>query len=64
MLQWRVKQSIDGEAYFIGLKLRPDNYVGPEGSATNYINLSIDAAEQAKSDLETCIAEYKRLSGR
>lgn len=62
LFQWRVKRSIDAEGYFIGLKLRPDSYAGPDGSVVNYINLSIDEAEQAKSDLERCIIEYRRLS--
>jgi hypothetical protein len=62
LFQWRVKQSTDGKSYFIGLKLRPDSYAGPEGSPMNYLNLSIEAAEQAKLDLETCIAEYRRRS--
>lgn len=58
--QWRLKASIDGEKMFVGLKLRPDRYAGPEGSVTNYLDLSIEAAEQAREDLDRCIAEYHR----
>jgi hypothetical protein len=63
LFQWRVKRSMDAEAYFIGLKLQPDSYAGPDGSVVNYINLSIEDAEQAKADLERCIAECRMLSG-
>jgi hypothetical protein len=58
--QWRLKQAGDGKGLYIGLKLRPDRYAGPEGSVTNYLELSIEAAEQAKIDLERCIEEYHR----
>jgi hypothetical protein len=58
--QWRIKQAGDGKGMFIGMKLRPDRYAGPEGVVTNYIELSIEAAEQARADLDRCIAEYHR----
>jgi len=60
LLQWRLKQAGNGSGLFVGLKLKPDRYAGPEGSVTNYIELSIEAAEQAKIDLERCIGEYRR----
>ncbi|UVC11060.1 hypothetical protein IHQ71_11035 [Rhizobium sp. TH2] len=58
--QWRIKQTGDGKGMLIGMKLRPDRYAGPEGAVTNYIELSIEAAEQARADLDRCIAEYHR----
>ncbi|MDB5554538.1 MAG: hypothetical protein JWL86_4522 [Rhizobium sp.] len=58
--QWRIKQTGDGKGMFVGMKLRPDRYAGPEGAVTNYIELSIEAAEQARTDLDRCIAEYYR----
>ena len=58
--QWRIKQAGDGNGMFIGMKLLPDRYAGPEGAVTNYLELSIEAAEQARADLDRCIAEYHR----
>lgn len=58
--QWRIKRTGDGQGMLIGMKLRPDRYSGPEGAVTNYIELSIEAAEQARADLDRCIAEYHR----
>lgn len=58
--QWRIKQTGDGKGIFIGMKLRPDRYAGPEGAVINYIELSIEAAEQARADLDRCINEYHR----
>jgi hypothetical protein len=58
--QWRIKQTGDGTGMFIGMKLRPDRYAGPEGAVTSYLELSIEAAEQARADLDRCIAEYHR----
>lgn len=60
LFQWRLKQAGNGNGLFVGLKLKPDRFAGPEGSVTNYIELSIEAAEQAKVDLERCIGEYRR----
>lgn len=60
LFQWRLKRAGNGNGLFVGLKLKPDRYAGPEGSVTNYIELSIEAAEQAKIDLERCIGEYRR----
>jgi hypothetical protein len=31
-LEWRVKRDVEGDAYFIGLRMIPDTYVGPPGS--------------------------------
>lgn len=28
-LEWRVKRDLEGDAYFIGLRMMPDTYVGP-----------------------------------
>lgn len=61
-LQWRLKQTGDGKKMFVGIKLRPDRSAGRDGAVTNYIELTIEAAEQAKIDLERCIAEYHRRS--
>jgi hypothetical protein len=60
LLQWRVKQAGDGKRMFIGMKLKPDRYAGLDGAVTNYLELTISDAEQAKADLERCIVEYYR----
>lgn len=59
-LQWRVKNGLDGKGGYIGLKLLPDTYAGPDGAVRNYINFDIETAETIKQDLEACIAEYHR----
>jgi len=59
--QWRIKESVEGGQYFVGLAMRPDAYAGPDGSPTNYMNFDIAVAQQLKSDLDRCISEYYRL---
>jgi len=63
-LQWRIKSGLDGEDDYIGLKLCPDTYAGPDGAVRNYINFDIRAAEKIKQDLEACIAEYHSRNPR
>jgi hypothetical protein len=62
-LQWRLKKRLEGNEFFISMKLLPDAYGGPEGSVKNYINLDIANALQARARLDSCIAEYYRLHG-
>ncbi|MFK4512218.1 hypothetical protein LPJ38_01630 [Bradyrhizobium daqingense] len=61
-LQWRVKKSVNGDQYFVALKMRPDAYAGPEGEPTNYLNFDIEAAQRLRSNLDLCIREYHRLA--
>ena len=61
-LIWRVKRGVDGRLY-IGVKLRPDTYEGPEGALRNYMNFDLESAEKVRANLDTCIAEYRRLQG-
>ena len=60
LFQWRLKQDRTGNGLFVSLKLKPDRFAGPDGSVANYIELSIEAAEQVRIDLERCIGEYRR----
>lgn len=61
-LQWRVKKGVNGEQYFVALRMRPDAYAGSEGSPTNYMSFDIETAVSLKSHLEKCISEYHRLA--
>jgi len=60
--QWRVKKGVNGEQYFVALRMRPDAYAGPEGSPTNYMSFDIETALSLKSNLDRCISEYYRLA--
>ena len=62
-LQLRIKKSVEGDQYFVALRMRPDAYAGPEGSPTNYMNFDIEAAQRLKFNLDRCISEYYRLAG-
>jgi len=61
-LQWRVKRDAEGSHYYVGLRMLPDTYAGPEGSPTNYINFDIESAQRLRFHLDSCIAEYYRLT--
>jgi hypothetical protein len=63
-LQWRVKRDLDRGAYFIGLSMLPDAYIGPEGSPTNYMNFDIQSAQRLRFQLDRCIDEYYSLTGQ
>src|SRR5262245_58160340 len=60
-LQWRVKKEVEGGRYFVGLRMLPDTYIGPEGSPTNYMNFDIESAQRLRFHLDRCITEYYRL---
>lgn len=60
---WRVKRGLDGH-FFLGVKLRPDAFAGPEGAANNFINFDLKSAEKLRTDLDHCIAELKRLDAQ
>ena len=60
-LQWRIKKNLDGDVYFVGLRMLPDAYAGAEGLPTNYMNFDIESAQRLRSHLDLCIAEYDRL---
>jgi hypothetical protein len=62
-LQWRIKQDLDGDEYFIGLRMVADAYIGSEGSPTNYLNFDIESAQRLRFQLDRCIDEYYRLTG-
>lgn len=62
-LQWRVKKSVEGDQFFVSLRMRPDAYAGPEGEPINYVNFDIEAAKRLRSDLDLCIREYHRMVG-
>ena len=60
-LEWRVKRDLEGDAFFIGLRMIPDAYIGPTGSPTNYMNFDIESAQRVRDHLDMCITEYNRL---
>lgn len=60
--QWRVKRGLNEKSVYVSLAMKPDGYIGAEGSPTNYINFDIATAEQLRADLDDCIAEAKRLA--
>lgn len=62
VLQWRVKKVVEGGGYFVGLRMLPDAYMGPEGSPTNYMNFDIESAQRLRFNLDRCIDEYYRLT--
>jgi hypothetical protein len=53
--QWRVKRGLDQKSFYIAVKMVPDGYAGPEGSATNYISFDLVTAEQIRADIDECI---------
>lgn len=55
-LEWRVKRASDTGRILVGLSLKPDGYIGPEGSVTNYINFDLDTATRLRDKLNECIA--------
>lgn len=59
--QWRVKKTLEGDRYFVGLRMRPDAYAGSEGSPTNFMNFDIETAQRVRAHLDRCIAECDRL---
>ena len=59
--QWRVKKAVEGDQYFVALRMCPDAHAGAEGSPTNYMNFDIETAQRLKFNLDRCIAEYYRL---
>jgi hypothetical protein len=62
-LEWRVKKTVNGDKYFVALRMVPDAYAGPEGSVTNYMNFDIQTAGRIRLHLDECIAAYYRLVG-
>jgi hypothetical protein len=62
-LQWRVKTGLNGQKYWIGLKMIPDAYAGREGSPTNYMNFDIESAQLLRFQLDRCINEYYQRTG-
>ena len=61
-LQWRVKKDAKSTRYFVGLRMLPDAYAGPEGSVKNYMNFDIESAQRLRFHLDRCIAEYYSLT--
>lgn len=61
---WRIKKDLQGSGYFVGLRMLPDAHAGAEGSPTNYMNFDIASARLLRFELDRCIAEYDRLTGR
>ena len=62
-LEWRVKRSIDQRDVYIGLSMKPDGYAGAEGSPTNYMNFSLEAATRLRDNLNECIAVARHQMG-
>lgn len=62
MFQWRLKEGVDDRVFYISLKLRPDFYGGWKGAEKHYIAFDIAAAERIRADLDSCLAEYRRLA--
>jgi hypothetical protein len=42
--------------------MKPDGYMGPEGSPTNYISFDIATAQQIRADIDECIAAARHFS--
>ena len=61
LLQWRTKKGLDERTFFVSLKLVPDVSYEVNGRETNFINLDINSARQARADLDLCIEDYYRF---
>jgi hypothetical protein len=53
---WQVKRSLDGNSFYVSVKLVPDAYAGPEGAPTTYTHFDLATALQIRADLDECIA--------
>ncbi|SMC82751.1 hypothetical protein [Rhizobium sp. RU36D] len=58
--EWRVKRTLDGGDYLIGIKMKPDGSVGAEGSAWNYINFDLETAIRIRDRLNDCITTIEQ----
>ena len=47
---------MDQESYYIGIKMKADAFIGPEGQPMNYINFDLATARQIRADIDECIA--------
>jgi hypothetical protein len=57
---WRLKEGLDDQSYYISATMRPDASVEALGSERSYISFDIASAERLRADLDACIAEYHR----
>ena len=60
--QWRVKKGLDESSFFLSLAMKPDGYIGADGSPTNYINFDLPTALSLRVHLDECIAEIQKLN--
>jgi hypothetical protein len=56
VFQWQVRRGLDQESYYIGIKMKADAFIGPEGQPMNYINFDLATARQIRADIDECIA--------
>jgi hypothetical protein len=58
----QVKRGLDEKTFYVSVKMKPDGYMGPEGSPTNYISFDIATAQQIRADIDECIAAARHFS--
>ena len=58
----QVKRGLDGKTFYIAVKMKPDAYMGPEGSPTNYMSFDLATALQIRADIDECIAIARHFS--
>ena len=54
--QWQVKRALDEKSYYVCVKMKADESVGPEGSPTSQINFDLPTALKIRADIDECIA--------
>jgi len=60
-IEFRVKRDLADQKFLIGIRMKPDAYIGPQGSPTSYMNFDIENARLLRDHLDMCIEEYSRL---
>ena len=54
--QWQVKRGLDEKSYYVCVKMKADESVGPEGSPISHINFDLPTALKIRADIDECIA--------
>jgi hypothetical protein len=54
--QWQVKRGLDEKSYYVCVKMKADESIGPEGSPTSCINFDLPTALKIRADIDECIA--------
>jgi hypothetical protein len=60
-LQWRIKQTNDGDNRFVSLRLKPSFYYGAEGNPNCFVDLDLDAARRVRDSLNEVIRDLESL---